>query len=77
MEYVVCGLNMSSTVCPTTTLECEVTTDTVCESEGHLPCPCIFESVTLYLSALSAACQDTLTEVGSISLTTIPLGVPE
>ena len=30
-EYVVNGLNMSSAVCPTTTLSPEVTTDTVCE----------------------------------------------
>ena len=76
MEYLVCGLNMSSGVCPTSALTSEVTTDTVCESEGHNPCPTIFESVTLYLSAFSAACQDTLTEVGSTSLTTISLGAP-
>ena len=29
--YVVNGLNMSSSVCPTTTLSLEVTTDTMCE----------------------------------------------
>ena len=77
MEYLVCGLNMSSGVCPTSTLTLEVTTDTVCESERHNPWPTIFESVTLYLSAFSAACQDTLTEVGCTSLTTISLGAPE